>query len=53
MHNICLESGDLNDTDNNDSDDSFDDDNNGRIDVEIRNNITETLEKTTCVIISK
>lgn len=44
LHNICIERGDLYDTDNNDSDDSSDDDNDGRIGVETGNNIRDALK---------
>ena len=44
LHNICIERGDLYDTDNNDSDDSSDDDNDGRISVETGNDIREALK---------
>ena len=44
LHNICIERGDLYDTDNNDSDDSSDDDNNGRIGVETGNDIREVFK---------
>ena len=42
LHNICIERGDLYDT-NNDSDDSSDDSNDGRIGVETGNDIGEAL----------
>ena len=44
LHNICIERGDLYDTDNNDSDDSSDDDNDGRIGVETGNDTREALK---------
>lgn len=44
LHNICIERGDLYDTDGNDSDDSSDDDNDGRIGVETGNDIREALK---------
>ena len=44
LHNICIERGDLYDTDNNDSDDSSDDDNAGRIGLETGNDIREALK---------
>ena len=44
FHNICIERGDLYDTDGNDSDDSSDDDNDGRIGVETGNDIREALK---------
>ena len=44
LHNICIERGDLYDTDNNDSYDSSDDDNDGRISVETGNDIREALK---------
>ena len=43
LHNICIERGDLYDTDN-DSDDSSDDDNDGRIGVETGNDIRDALK---------
>ena len=43
LHNICIERGDLYDTDN-DSDDSSDNDNDGRIGVETGNDIREALK---------
>ena len=39
LHKICIERGDLYDTDNNDSDDSSDDNDDGRIGVETGNDI--------------
>ena len=44
LPNICIERGDLHDTDNNDSDDSSDDDNDGRIGVETGINIRDALK---------
>lgn len=44
LHNICIERGDLYDTDNSDSDDSSDDDNDGRIGIETGNDIREALK---------
>ena len=44
LHNICIERGDLFDTDGNNSDDSSDDDNDGRIGVETGNDIREALK---------
>ena len=44
LHNICIERGDLYDTENNDSDDSSDDDNDGRIGVETGNDIRDALK---------
>ena len=44
LHNICIERGDLYDTDGNDSDDSSGDDNDGRIGVETGNDIREALK---------
>ena len=44
LHNICIERGDLYDTDNNDSDDSSDNDNHGRIGVETGNFIREAVK---------
>ena len=43
LHNICIERGDLYDTDNNDSHDSSDDDNDGKIGVETGNDIRDAL----------
>ena len=45
LHNICIERGDLYDTDYYDSDDSSDDDNDGRIGVETGNDIREALKE--------
>ena len=44
LHNICIERGDLYDTDKNGSDDSSDDDNDGRIGVETGNDIRDALK---------
>ena len=44
LHNICIERGDLYDTENYNSDDSSDDDNDGRIGVETGNDIGEALK---------
>lgn len=44
LHNICIERGDLYDTDNNDSDDSSDNNNERRIGVETGNDIREVLK---------
>ena len=44
LHNICIERGDLYDTDNSDSDDSSDNDNDGRIGIETGNDIREALK---------
>ena len=50
FHNICIERGDLYDTDGNDSDDSSDNDNDGRIGVETGNDIREALSSDIIVI---